>query len=173
MHRLATIAAALLALVLVVGASALGAPAERASQRGPLADPSGAPLTQETDETEPDENGTPSARLLDRIVAKLEGAGITTDADTLASLAADYGVGGAVRLVAWAHASGLTPAEIGAMFDGGMGWGEIARQLNDANEELDLGPGIGWVMGKGAQNGGPGNGIGLGRAGAPGQQKLQ
>jgi hypothetical protein len=41
----------------------------------------------------------------------------------------------------------------------GMGWGQMAR-------ELDVHPGLGSIMGNGG-----GNGNGLGREGAPGQQK--
>jgi hypothetical protein len=52
-----------------------------------------------------------------------------------------------VRVYAFAHASGKTPAEILAMFQGGMGWGEIDHQLN-----LSIGPGIGWIMGNGGGN---------------------
>ena len=175
MNRIPAIVGALLALVLVVAASTLAAPAERAGEHGraPLADSSAAPEAQENDEDEP--GGTPSDALLDRIVANLDDAGITTDADTVAALAADYGVGGAVRILAWADASGRGADEITALFDSGLGWGEIARQLNGEDDSLSLRPGIGWVMGNGghAHEMGQGAGLGLGRAQAPGQQKKQ
>jgi hypothetical protein len=49
-----------------------------------------------------------------------------------------------------------------------MGWGAIAKQLNeeDAEGDLNLRPGIGWVMGGG-------QGQGHGKANAPGQAKKQ
>lgn len=91
------------------------------------------------------------------LVDLLDKAGISgVSADELKSLAAKYGVGGAVRLEAWAKASGKSVSELAAMFDGGTGWGAIAHQLNAANASLHLSPGIGWIMsgghGHGAQN---------------------
>ena len=68
-------------------------------------------------------------------------------------MAAKYGVGGAVRLEAWADATGKSVTELGAMFDGGMGWGAIAKQLEHADSSLHLSPGIGWIMGHGHGNG--------------------
>jgi hypothetical protein len=64
------------------------------------------------------------------------------------ALAAKVGVGGAVRVLAFAKASGKSTAEILAMFQGGKGWGEIAHALG-------LHPGIGWIM-----SGGHGKGQG-------------
>jgi hypothetical protein len=46
-----------------------------------------------------------------------------------------------VRTMAFAQASGKTPAQIVAMFEAGKGWGEIDHKLN-----LSIGPGIGWIM---------------------------
>lgn len=89
-------------------------------------------------------DASPSAANLARIVDRLTAAGITTTAADLATLAKDVGVGGAVRVLLFAKASGKTPAEILAMFDAGKGWGVIAREL-----KLDIGPGIGSVMGQG------------------------
>ena len=111
--------------------------------------------------------GTPSQQVLDKIVERLGNQEIVATAEEVAALAADYGVGGAVRLLAWADATGKTAAELGAMFDSGLGWGQIAKQLNeeDAEGDLDLRPGIGWVMG--------GQGEGHGKANAPGQTKKQ
>lgn len=115
-----------------------------------------------------EEEGTPSQQVLDKIVTRLGNAEIVTTPEAVAELAATYGVGGAVRLLAWADAAEMDPAAIGAMFDSGMGWGEIARQLNEEDEEgdLELRPGIGWVMGGG-------QGEGHGKANAPGQAKKQ
>lgn len=112
--------------------------------------------------------GTPSQQVLDKIVERLGNLEIDATAEEVAALAEKYGVGGAVRLLAWADATGKTPAELGAMFDSGLGWGQIAKQLNeeDAEGDLDLRPGIGWVMGGG-------QGEGHGKANAPGQTKKQ
>jgi hypothetical protein len=56
-------------------------------------------------------------------------------------LAAKVGVGGAVRTLAFAQASGKTPAQIVAMKESGKGWGGIVHELG-----LSIGPGIGWIM---------------------------
>jgi hypothetical protein len=170
MNRTLRIALAAGALALLVVGGVLAAPSERGRDRmAPVAashqpaspgEPVDEPEVQNQDE---DEDGTPSQQLLDRVVERLADAGISTDADTVAALAADHGVGGAVRLLAWAETSGMSTGELADMFAGGMGWGEIAQ-------ELDLHPGIGSIMGNG---GGNGNGAGLGRANAPGQQKQQ
>jgi hypothetical protein len=167
------------ALVLLVVATAIAAPSDRGRERmAPVAashQPAspGAQDEPANDDEELDEDGIPSQQLLDRLVAKLDDAGVSTDADAIAALAADYGVGGAVRLLWWASAAGVSADEIAAMFDSGMGWGEIAQELNAGDEELDLHPGLGTIMGNG---GGPpdgAQGLGLGRTGAPGQQKRQ
>jgi hypothetical protein len=177
MNRTATIAGALLALLLVVAATAIAAPRDRHPAQAPMADESQAEQPQGDDEQEGDEKSddtaAPSQKLLDRIVANLDAAGITTDAATIAALAETYGVGGAVRLIAWADATGMSTDDLPAMFDSGMGWGEIAQQLNTEDDSRDLRPGIGWIMGNGGNGHAGGNGMGLGRAGAPGQQKKQ
>jgi HAMP domain-containing protein len=87
------------------------------------------------------------------LVDLLKAAGITATAAELKTLAAKYGVGGAVRLEAWADATGKTVTELGAMFDGGMGWGAIAHELEKADSSLHLSPGIGWIMGHGHGHG--------------------
>lgn len=178
MNRVVAIIAALLLLVVAAGASALAAPSQHADRHPVLADSSAEPEPSaeiEADDPEPQdqESGTPSDQLLDRIVARLGDHGIETDAGMLADLADRYGVGGAVRILAWADAAGVSAEEIAAMFDSGLGWGEIAGQLNGDDESLHLSPGIGWLMGNGHAGGdGPGNGVGhaYGRANAPGQQ---
>jgi hypothetical protein len=88
-----------------------------------------------------------------KLVDLLKAAGITATAAELKTLAAKYGVGGAVRLEAWADATGKTVTELGAMFDGGMGWGAIAHELEKADSALHLSPGIGWIMGHGHGHG--------------------
>ena len=47
---------------------------------------------------------------------------------------------GAVRLTAWAKATGKSAADIAKMRDGGIGWGQIAHALNQS-------PGIRSIMG--------------------------
>jgi hypothetical protein len=101
-----------------------------------------------------DQGAPPTADEIARVVDRLADAGVDTDDDTVAALAADHGLGGAVRLLAWSDASGLSVDEIAAMRAGSddtapMGWGRIARELNAANPELDLRGGIGQIMGGG------------------------
>ena len=112
-----------------------------------------------------EEEGTPSQQVLDKIVERLGNAEIDATAEEIAALAEKYGVGGAVRILAWGAA---TDADVAGMRDSGMGWGQIAKQLNeeDAEGDLNLRPGIGWVMGGG-------QGEGHGKANAPGQAKKQ
>jgi hypothetical protein len=143
-------------LVVLLASSAL---ANRAAQ--PAA-------TNQVEADEPDEGGPPSQQVLDKVVDRLADAGIETNTDAVAELADSYGVGGAARVLAWADATGMDPAEIAALRDSGLGWGEIARQLNeeDLEGDLELRPGIGWVMGGG-------QGQGHGRENAPGQAKKQ
>jgi hypothetical protein len=125
------------------------------------------PQTQPDVVAQDEEEGTPSQQVLEKVVDRLGALDppIVTDAATVAELAATYGVGGAVRILSWGAA---TDADVAAMFDSGMGWGEIAKQLNeeDADGDLNLRPGIGWVMGGG-------QGEGHGKANAPGQAKKQ
>ena len=97
-----------------------------------------------TAQASPEANEKPSAEKVKGILERLHEAGIASTADEFNSLAQKYGVGGAVRVLAFAHAAGKTPAEIAAIFDAGKGWGEIRRELG-----LTIGPGIGWIMGHG------------------------
>jgi len=156
MNRYARILIAVLALLLVVAGSALATKGGKSAEhRSPMA-ASHQPESNDAERTDTDTEsaeGTPSDKLLGRLVDRLADAGIGTDAETLAALAADYGVGGAVRLVTWADASGMDVSELAAMFDSGMGWGAIAHQLMEGDSSLDLSPGIGWVVGRGHANG--------------------
>jgi hypothetical protein len=81
-------------------------------------------------------------------VDRLKEAGIPATATQVGDLAGKVGVGGAVRVLAFAQASGKTPAQILAMFQSGKGWGQIDHELN-----LSIGPGIGWIMGHGHGHG--------------------
>jgi hypothetical protein len=132
--RLALLAAGLL---LAIGAGAALA------NRAPLAPEAPSEVASSH---EPKEAASPEA--LSHATDRLGESGIVIDDATLAELAADYGVGGAVRLAAWSDASGLAIEELAAMRDGGMGWGQIAK-------ELDLHPGIGSIMGRGGGSGPP------------------
>jgi hypothetical protein len=106
--------------------------------------PETSPEAREADEADEDADASPSPANLERIVDRLADAGIVTTTDDLAALAAKVGVGGAIRVLRFAQASGKTPAEILAMFEAGMGWGVIAKEL-----KLDINVGNGSVMGQG------------------------
>ncbi|HEX5203777.1 MAG TPA: hypothetical protein VFW27_27945 [Actinoplanes sp.] len=101
----------------------------------------------------------PSAEDLAHAADRLGAAGIQASAEQLADLAATYGLGGAVRLMAWADATGKSVDELRAMRDDGAGWGQMAS-------ELGVSPGIGSIMGQGANAAAD-----HGRDSAPGQQK--
>jgi hypothetical protein len=143
-NRVALLGAALLLVVLAGGAfaSRLPRPEQAPDNVAASAEP------QTVDESPP--TADELAHAADRLVAN----GIEADVAVLTDLAARYGLGGAVRLVAWSDETGMTVEELAAMRDEGQGWGQIAH-------ELDVHPGIGSIMG---------NGGGHGRAGAPGQQ---
>ncbi len=173
MTRSVRILAAAGALVLIVVATAIAAPSDRGlDRRSPVA-ASHQPSPEARGETadRDDDEGPPSADHLRRLVNLLDDGGVSTDAATIEALAAEHGVGGAVRLLAWSEESGLSTDELAAMFDSGMGWGEIAHQLNE-DSGTSLHPGLGQIMGNaGDGSGGPGRGNGAGRENAPGQQK--
>jgi hypothetical protein len=134
MQRSTRILVGSLALILILAGTALAARnlADHPGQ-GPLA-ASQAPKQSEA----------PEAPLTDaeaaHFVERLHAAGLTTTAAAFRALAAKYGAGGAVRLMAWAKETGKTTADIAKMRDGGMGWGQIAHTLHQS-------PGIGSIMG--------------------------
>lgn len=101
----------------------------------------------------------------ERVVERLGNAGITTDTTELDALADANGLGGAVRILAWADAAGIDPSEIVAMRDEGMGWGQIRRALEADHPDASFHPGIGWIMGGHGQ----GHGNGQGQGGGDGQ----
>lgn len=140
-NRLALMGAAVLLLVLAGSALAT---------RSPVAsDPSPA----QADEHEE----SPDAAAVERAVERLADVGVNADAQLLSDLAAQHGLGGAVRIVWWAADPDAATSmdEIVQRRADGQGWGQIAK-------ELGVHPGIGAVMG---------NGGGHGRESAPGQQK--
>ncbi len=118
-------------------------------------------VTQDGDE---DPEGPPSGDRVQRMVDDLAAVDISVDPALAADYAARYGIGGAMRLLAWADASGRSADEIAGLFDSGIGWGDIRRQLQESNPELDLHPGIGWIMREARGNG-------VGRENAPGQNR--
>ena len=129
-------------LVILVGGTALASQLPRTPQQGPL-----------TASQEPE--APPTAEELAHAKDRLAASGIDASTDQLNDLAADYGLGGAVRLFAWSDQTGTSVADLQARRDAGEGWGQIAK-------DLGVSPGIGSVMG---------NGGGNGRDSAPGQLK--
>ena len=137
-HRLALLGA--LALVIVLAGTTF-------ATRSPVADPGSTQLA--------DEGEVPDEAALERIVDRLGSTGLETSPEALGALAAEHGVGGAVRILAWTKDGTVSIEDVERRRAEGLGWGEIARELGTE-------PGIGSVMG---------NGGGHGRANAPGQQK--
>ncbi len=129
-------------LVVVLAGTAL-------ATRSPAAD---GPSTLQADDPEPLDEAA-----VDHAVERLGARGIEADAQRVTDLATEHGVGGAVRILAWADELGgaVSADEIVAMRADGLGWGQIAK-------ELGVHPGLGSIMG---------NGGGHGRDTAPGQQK--
>lgn len=167
------------ALLLLVAGSVFANGSPTAEQhRSPVAasaQPSGGANANNgnQDENEANEEKTPPTQdQLDRLRGLLDTAGIAATDDQLTELIAKYGVGGAVRILAWADATGGDTASISDLRDQGMGWGAIAKQLNAEDESLDVSPGIGWIMSGGHGQGhadAAANGKAKGKATAPGQ----
>ena len=143
MKRSVRLAIGVASLVVLVAGSALATQSPRLGQQGPAA-------------ASPEQEAPPTADELARVADRLEAQGIDVGTDRLGALAAEYGLGGAIRLVAWADATGMRVADLRALFDAGAGWGKIAHDLEGVS------PGLGWIMG---------NGGGHGRDNAPGQLK--
>jgi hypothetical protein len=142
-NRFAIVAAAVLLLVLASTTLATRAPAR---------DPAPA---QGADEAEAQDAEAPDPEGITHATERLNANGISADEATVADLATEYGVGGAVRVLAWSAETGVSVDDIRALRAEGKGWGVIAR-------ELGVHPGIGTVMGQGG---------GHGRDNAPGLQK--
>jgi hypothetical protein len=154
MNRYLRVALGVLALVIVVAGTALANRGKADEHHSPTA-ASHEPETSAAEKADTETSSDAiSSKLLDRIVASLADQGITTDADTVRTWAEKYGVGGAVRLLTWADATGKTPAELAAMFDSGTGWGAIAHKLMDEDSSLHLSAGIGKIMSNGHAHGG-------------------
>jgi AraC-like DNA-binding protein len=154
MNRSLRIILAVGALVLLVAGTTL-ANRGKADEHRSLLPASHEPESSADEKTDTDSSTDAiSNKLLDRIVASLADQGIDTDATTVRTWAAKYGVGGAVRLLTWADASGKSPSELADMFDSNMGWGAIAHKLMDEDSALHLSPGIGQIMSNGHAHGG-------------------
>jgi hypothetical protein len=97
-----------------------------------------------------EEDAPPTAEDLAHASERLAANGFDVTDELLAELADQYGVGGAIRIVAWSDGDAARMAEIRAMRDGDgtagsrMGWGKIAAELGED-------PGIGWIMGGGPE----------------------
>ena len=139
-NRLAVLAA----LVLLVLAAGTVFAVNRPSGTSEL--PAG-PQADEHEEDAEDDGETADLDGAAHARERLEAADIPVD-DGFDALVEGYGVGGAIRLSAWAHATGMTIDELRAMRDAGgengepMGWGRMAR-------DLGVHPGIGSIMGGG------------------------
>jgi hypothetical protein len=149
-QRIALVAAAVLLLVAVGSVLANRTPAAR-NQPAQLA-------SSHEPEAQDEADAPPTAEELATAADRLAAKGIPYDDAVLSDLAARYGLGGALRLLAWSDAAAMDVEAIAAMRDGtdtepGMGWGRIAH-------DLDLHPGIGSIMGNGH-----------GKDDAPGQQR--
>ena len=144
--RIALVAVVLLVLVAVGGVAANVVPSGRAGSNNQT-------------ESE-DADGPPTADELAHAAARLDANEIPFTDGQLSDLANRYGLGGAVRVLAWSEAAEMDVEDITDMRDGtdaepGMGWGKIAKAL-------DVHPGIGSIMGGGG-----------GREDAPGQQNKE
>jgi hypothetical protein len=144
-NRIAVLAALVL-LVLAAGTVL--------ATRAPRTDPQPAGNQQDGEEDAP-----PDAEAIQHAIDRLAANEIPVDEGVFTDLAGRYGLGGAVRLSAWADATGMSVDEIAAMRDTGgtdgapMGWGRLAHELNE--QGFDVRPGIGSIMGNGRGSGEP------------------
>jgi hypothetical protein len=136
MHRWTRIGIFVLLLIGVVGGTALATRGPGTNQTPSLLAGSHEPKASGAAEA------PPTADELAHAADRLKAHDVAVDAGQLEALAAKYGLGGAVRLMAWSNSTHKTVADLSAMRDGGMGWGVIAH-------ELGVSPGIGWIMGNG------------------------
>jgi hypothetical protein len=130
-------------LLILVSGTALATQMPRSGQ------PQGPPTASDAPE------GPPTAEELAHAAERLAAHGIDATAEELGALVPGYGLGGAIRLHAWADETGMSIDDLRALRDAGAGWGQMAK-------DLGVHPGLGSIMG---------NGGGHGRENAPGQQK--
>jgi hypothetical protein len=137
-NRLAILAA--LVLLVVAAGTVLGT---RAPQ------PEGEPAGNQQDG---EDDAPPDAEAIQHAIDRLDHNEIPVPGD-FADLAGRYGLGGAVRLSAWASQTGMSVDELAAMRDTGgtdggpMGWGRLAKDLRE--QGFDVRPGLGSIMGGG------------------------
>ena len=95
-----------------------------------------------------EDEAPPDAAAVTHALDRLAANEIAVDEAVFTDLAARYGIGGAVRVSAWASKTGMSVEEITAKRDTGgengetLGWGRLAR-------ELGVHPGVGSIMGNG------------------------
>ena len=142
--------------ILAALALLLGAAGTVIATRAPNSANQPSQLAQDDDDAPP--TAEDLAHAAERLAANFPD--LTVSDELLAELATEYGIGGAVRIIAWSEGNEEVMADIREMRDGdgteegAMGWGQIAKALGKH-------PGIGSIMG---------NGGGHGRDNAPGQQ---
>jgi hypothetical protein len=154
--RRGAVIGAAIATFMAVGTAFAAAPTLVPGIVGPSVDASqpaasGSAEATETVMASESAEASPTAAQLARVLDDLTIAGVPATADELQKLADEVGLGNAVRIFAFANASGKTTDEILAMFQGGEGWGQIAKDLG-----LTIGPGIGGIMNGGHGQGGNG-----------------
>lgn len=127
-----------------------------------------APQAEEPSQVTQDEEETPpTAEEIAHAADRLREKQIPFEDAALNDLATRFGLGGAVRILAWSNGDAELQAEIirlregDGTEEGAMGWGRIVREL-----DLGVNPGLGSIMGNGG-----GNGNGHGRENAPGQNR--
>jgi hypothetical protein len=146
-NRIAILAALTILVAAAGTALATRAPGQAEQRSGFQAEESEAPEAAEALD----------ADALAHAVERLAERQINVDPAVFGDLAERYGLGGAVRLHAWARTTGMSVEDLAARRDGDgtpVGWGKLAKELG-AELEIDLKPGLGWIMGNGRGDGDP------------------
>ena len=148
-NRIALLAALTILVVAAGTALATRAPGQAEQRSGFQAEESEAPEAAEA--IDADAIAHAVARLKDRLID-------VGDVAAFGDLAERYGLGGAVRLHAWASQTGMSVGDLAARRDGDgttpVGWGRLAKDL-ESELDIDLTPGLGWIMGNGRGDGDP------------------
>ena len=149
MNRIALLAA--LAILVAAAGTAL---ANRTPGQGE--EPSG---FQAEESEAPEAAEALDAEALKHAIERLDNREIAVgDEAAFRDLAERYGLGGAVRLHAWADLTEMSVDELAKRRDGDgtnpVGWGRLAKDL-EAELDIDLKPGLGWIMGNGRGGGDP------------------
>jgi hypothetical protein len=146
-NRIAILAALTILVAAAGTALATRAPGQAEQRSGFQAEESEAPEAAEALD----------ADALAHAVERLAERQINVDPAVFGDLAERYGLGGAVRLHAWARTTGMSVEDLAARRDGDgtpVGWGKLAKELG-AELDIDLKPGLGWIMGNGRGDGDP------------------